>query len=255
MATLAKLSHEMFVAKETQDLLAGAEAEKHAPGSKEGAMVRVVRRNLDKATKVPTSLVVAITETSSLSEDKWQVARAENNYAAFAPWLEKLLDLKRQYAQAIAPGKPIFDTLLDDFEEGMTAADVDPLFETLKKHAVPLVAAIQSKGKKITDEVLTRNYAQPAQEAFCRYILKECGFPEDRSRLDTSVHPFCTNFSQNDVRITTRWEADWLPGSLFGCLHEMGHGFYETRHFIPTTRQRPWPAVCRLACTSHSRAL
>ncbi|HVT79752.1 MAG TPA: carboxypeptidase M32 [Phycisphaerae bacterium] len=228
LATLAKLSHEMFVASETRDLLAAAEAE--YPGnasSVPAATLRNVRRTFDKATRIPTSLIVELTETSSLSEDKWQLARANNDFTAFAPWLEKLLDLKRQYAAAIAPGKPIFDTLLDEFEEGMTAADVDPLFETLKKHAIPLVAAIQSKGKKITDEVLTRNYAQPGQEQFCRYILKECGFPEDRTRLDTSVHPFCTNFAQNDVRITTRWETEWLPGSLFGCLHEMGHGFYE----------------------------
>ncbi len=229
LATLAKLSHEMFVARETQDLLAAAEggAWQFAAGSKEQAMLRVVRRSMDKATKVPTALVVAMTETASLAEDVWQVARADNNYAAFAPWLEKLLGLKRQYAAAVMPGTPIFDALLDDFEEGMTSRDVDPLFETLKKHAIPLVANIASKGKKITDEVLTRNYAQPAQEAFCKFILKECGFPADRTRLDTSVHPFCTNFSQNDVRITTRWEADWLPGSLFGCMHEMGHGFYE----------------------------
>lgn len=228
LATLAKFSHEMFVAQETQDLLAAAEAgPRPQPGSKEAAMLRVARRSLDKATKVPTSLVVALAETASLAEDHWQVARADNNYPSFAPWLDKLLGLKRQYAAAVAPGKAIFDALLDDFEEGMTAGDVDPLFETLKQHAIPLVAAIGSRGKKITDEVLTRNYAPAGQEAFCRYILKECGFPIDRTRLDTSVHPFCTNFSQNDVRITTRWESDWLPSALFGCLHEMGHGFYE----------------------------
>ena len=229
LATLAKISHEMFVARETQDLLAAAEAEgqRHAPDSPERAMLRVARRSLDKQIMVPTTLVVELTETASRAEDVWQQARADNNYASFAPWLEKLLHLKRQYAAAVMPGTPIFDALLDDFEEGATAADLDPLFTTLKNHGVKLVAAIQDRGRKISDEVLTRNYDPAVQQTFCHFILKECGFPFDRGRLDTSVHPFCTNFSQNDVRITTRWEADWLPGALFGCLHEMGHAFYE----------------------------
>lgn len=230
LATLAKLSHEMFVSKETQDLLAAAEAEMPAGGgadSPQVAMLRVTRRALDKATRVPTALVVALTETASRGEDAWQAARANNDYAAFAPWLEKLLDLKRQYAAAVVPGVPIFDALLDDFEEGMTSAELDPVFATLKRHSVPLVAAIQERGKKITEEVLKRGYEKGAQEAFCRFILRECGFPFERGRLDTTVHPFCTNFSRDDVRITTRWEPDWLPGALFGCMHEMGHGFYE----------------------------
>ncbi len=229
LATLAKISHQMFVARETQDLLAAAEAGAgvYAPDSAERAMLRVARRNMDKATKVPTALVVALAETASRAEDVWQQARADNTYHTFAPWLDKLLDLKRQYAAAVMPGVPIFDALLDDFEEGMTAADLGPVFEKLKAHGIPLVAAIQSRGKNISNEILTHNYDPAAQQAFCAFILKECGFPFDRGRLDTSVHPFCTNFSQNDVRITTRWEANWLPGALFGCLHEMGHAFYE----------------------------
>ena len=229
LATLAKISHEMFVAKETQDLLSAAEGEvaRQAADSKERAMVRVLRRVLEKQTRVPTALIVELTETASRAEDVWQVARKENNFAAFAPWLEKLLGLKRQYAAAVMPGAALFDALLDDFEEGMTSKDLDPVFETLKGHCVPLVAAIQERGKKISDELLTRNYEIEKQREFCTYILKECGYPFDRGRLDTTVHPFCTSFSQNDVRITTRWETDWLPGALFGCLHEMGHAFYE----------------------------
>ena len=229
LATLAKLSHEMFVAKETGDLLAAAEGGLggYAADSVERAMLRVARRKFDKATKVPASLVVALAETASLAEDAWQEARAHNKYADFAPWLEKLLGLKRQYAEAIAPGKPMYNTLMDDFEEGMTTADLDPLFETLKKHGIPLVAAIAERGRKNSADLLTKNFDVEGQKKFCAFILGQCGFPADRGRLDTSVHPFCTNFSQNDVRITTRWEPNWLPGSLFGCLHEMGHAFYE----------------------------
>jgi len=229
LATLAKISHEMFVAKETADLLAAAEAEGKSFGedSDERAMLRVVRRNFDRETRVPTELVVALAETTSRGQDVWAEARAKNDFQMFAPWLQKIIELKRQYAAAIAPGLPVYDALLDLFEEGMTTRVLDPIFAALKAHGVPLVGAIQQRGKKISDEILTRNYDPKAQEKFCHYILKECGFSFERGRLDTSVHPFCTNFSQNDVRITTRWETDWLPGALFGCLHEMGHSFYE----------------------------
>ncbi|HUO07757.1 MAG TPA: carboxypeptidase M32 [Phycisphaerae bacterium] len=226
LSTLAKLSHELHVARETQDLLAAAEAEK--PGDEDHkAMLRVARRNLDKAIKVPTSLVVALKETTALAHEVWAKARTDNNYPAFAPWLEKLLHLKRQYAAAIDPRKPIYDVLHDDYEEGMTTATLDPLFATLKNETIPFVAAIQEHADRVSEEPLTRDYDPALQQKFAIDILRACGLPFDRARLDTSVHPFCTNFSPNDVRITTRYEKNWLPGALFGVMHEMGHAFYE----------------------------
>jgi len=229
LATLAKRSHELLTSKETQDLLAAAESEKPTGGGEEDhrAMLRVARRNLDKATKVPTALIVEITETTALAHEIWHKARADNNYKSFAPWLDKILHLKRQYAAAIYPNKPIYDALLDDYEEGMTTATLDPIFADLKKETIPLVAAIKEHADRVSEEPLTRDYDPAAQQTFATQILKDCGFPFDRGRLDVSVHPFCTNFSQNDVRITTRYEKNWLPGALFGCMHEMGHAFYE----------------------------
>lgn len=229
LGTLAKVAHELWTCRETQDLLAAAEGEagQYPEDSPQRAMLRVGRRDMDKAVKVPTDLVVRMTETCALSEEVWQTARAEDDYASFAPWLEKVISLKKEYAAAGAPGAPIYDALLDDYEEGMTAAVLDPLFAQLKKETVPLVAAIRNVADRVSDEVLTRDYDETAQQEFGRKILTACGFPWDRGRLDASVHPFCTNFSPNDVRITTRYERNWMPGSLFGCMHEMGHAFYE----------------------------
>ncbi len=226
LATLAKLSHELFVAPETQDLLLAAEAETPADTDQQ-AILRVVRRDMDKSTKVPTTLVVEMTETCALAEDIWQTSRAANDYATFAPWLERILRLKRQYAAAVGPGRPIYDVLLDDYEEGMTTATLNPVFETLKKETIPLVAAIRERDARVSDAVLRGEFPIAGQQAFSTRILKDCGYSFDRGRLDVSTHPFCTNFSQNDVRITTRYESHWLPGAVFGCLHEMGHAFYE----------------------------
>lgn len=227
LATIAKLTHQLLVAPETRDLLAAAESE--TPGEDARALLRVARRDFDKATKVPTSLVVELAEVCSLAEEIWAHARAEDNYPAFAPWLDRILGLKRQYAAAlgIPKGGCIYDVLLDDFEEAMTVAALDPLFAELKKQTVPLVAAIQEHADRVSAAPLTRDYDEALQEKFALAILKELGYDFARGRLDRAIHPFCTNFSHNDVRITTRYERNWLPGALFGCLHEMGHAFYE----------------------------
>lgn len=227
LSTLAKLAHEMFVARETQDLLAAAEQAGAAPGSDDAALLRVVRREMDKSTRVPASLVVALAETGSLGEEHWVVARKNNDYGEFAPWLEKILDLKRQYAHAVGFAENIYDALLDDYEEGMTARELNPLFADLREQTVPLLQAIVAHRDRVSDAVLRRDYPEPAQEKFSALVLRACGFDTERGRVDRSVHPFCTNFSIHDVRITTRYERHWLPAALFGCLHEMGHAFYE----------------------------
>ena len=229
LATLAKLAHERFVDVQTQELLAAAQAAGASlpADSDDAALLRVTQRDLDKALKVPTSLVVALTETCTLAEEHWAAARARSDYPAFAPWLEKILGLKRAYADCIGWEEHIYDALLDDYEQDMTVAQLGPLLADLRAQTVPLVQAIAAHADRVSAEVLTRDYDETRQEAFARRVIAECGFPADRGRLDRTVHPFCTNFSPNDVRITTRYERDWLPGALFGCLHEMGHAFYE----------------------------
>lgn len=226
LSTLAKFSHELFVAKETQDLLVSAEAE--APDDENArALLRITRRNLDKAIKVPLSLVVEMTETCARAESVWDKAHHTSDWASFAPWLEKIVHLKRQYAEAIGYKKRLYDALLDDFEEGVTADELDPLFESLKKETIPLVAAIREHANHVNKDIVRQSCDEVAQERFCRQVLKEMGYDFTRGRLDRTTHPFCTNFSQNDVRITTRYERDAFTNAFFSCLHEMGHAFYE----------------------------
>ena len=228
-ATLSKIRHEMFVSQHTRELLAAAQAEgKNLDAdSDDAAYLRVAVRDFDKATKVPTPLVVELARTTSLAEEVWATARQNNDFTAFAPWLEKILHLKRQYAQAIGYAEHLYDALLDDYEQGLTVRQLDPILADLKAQTVPLVQAIAQRGAAISTELLTREYDEAAQQAFCERILRACGFDFTRGRLDRTVHPFCTSFSVDDVRITTRYERAWLPGALFGCLHEMGHAFYE----------------------------
>lgn len=223
-ATLAKLSHEMLVADETGNLLEAAEAE----GGDENttALLRVARRDFDRATKTPARLVEELSRVSSLAQPAWAGARANNDYAQFASHLETLLDLTRQIALARAPQAPLYDTLLDDYEEGLTCAALEPIWAELKAATVPLVSEIAA-AKPIDDSILHRDYAPETQRAFAEKVLADCGFDWSRGRQDVSVHPFCTNFGRGDVRITTRYANNDLQSALFGSMHEMGHALYE----------------------------
>lgn len=231
LATLAKLAHERLVSPQLRDLLAAAEQEisSYPPDADERAILRITRREFDKATKVPTSLITETTEVCALAEEHWADARKNSHYPAFAPWLDRILRLKRQYVDAlgIPPGRVLYDVLLDDYEEAMTVAVLDPLFAELKSTILPLLQAIQRRGDVVSPDVLREPCDEKRQEEFALRAIKACGYDFTRGRLDRAVHPFCTNFSPNDVRITTRFELRWFPAAFFGCLHEMGHAFYE----------------------------
>jgi carboxypeptidase Taq len=227
-ATLGKIRHEMFVSDRTRDLLAAARngAGNLDPESDDAAYLRVATRDFEKATRVPTDLVVEITRVTSLAQEVWAESRKNNEFSTFAPWLEKIIGLRRQYAQVIGYSEHLYDALLDDYEQGMTVGQLDPIFAELKQHTVPLVAAILER-TPISDEALARDYDEAAQQTFSERILRACAYDFSRGRLDRAVHPFCITFAVDDVRITTRYERNWLPGALFGSLHEMGHALYE----------------------------
>lgn len=228
-ATLSKLSHELFVADETGTLLAKAEAEGVPDGedSDDACLLRVARRDFDKATRIPTELVTEMTRVTSLAQEEWAKARAADDYPAFAPWLERIVELNRRVAEALGYEARLYDALLDQYEPGMTSAQLDTVFGELKQEIVPLVRAISERADSVDPAVLHREYDEEAQKKFAEGILAECGYDFNRGRQDRAVHPFCTHFSQGDVRITTRYDRNFLPMALFGSLHEMGHGLYE----------------------------
>lgn len=226
-AVLARLAHELFTADETGSLLAASEAEGAPPESDDAALLRMARRDFDLATRLPASLVSELSRVTSLAQEEWAKARAASDYAAFAPWLQQILELERRVAAALRPGGRIYDALLDQYEPGMTAARLDTLFAGLKTGIVPLVRAIAGNAEAADDVVLHREYDEEQQRLFAEEVLRQCGYDFSRGRQDRSVHPFCTHFSQGDVRITTRYDRHFLSGALFGSLHEMGHGLYE----------------------------
>ncbi|HVF84998.1 MAG TPA: carboxypeptidase M32 [Abditibacteriaceae bacterium] len=224
-ATLSKIAHQLLTNDETSKLLEQAEREQNRDETTT-AFLRVARREFDHATKLPAELVEETSRVTSIAQEEWAKARAASDYAHFAPHLEKIVDINQRTAQALGYEEKLYDALLDQYEEGMTCAQLDPIFEQLKEASIPLIGRIaQQPG--IDDSILARDYDGETQKAFAERVLDECGFDFNRGRQDLSVHPFCTNFGRDDVRITTRLNTNDLQSALFGSLHEMGHAMYE----------------------------
>jgi carboxypeptidase Taq len=230
LSLLAGLCHERATAPEIGELLAEAERSKTSDDddSIEAANLREIRRDYDRATKLPRRLVEELSHTCTLSQHAWVEARKKSEFGTFLPWLEKIVRLKREEAQCIGYGKGVpYDALLDAFEPGMTAAEVTRVFTPLRDQLVELIAAIRDSGRQPPREILTRSYPIEAQKEFSIAAAKQIGFNFDEGRLDIAHHPFCSGFGPGDVRLTTRYNERHFPGAFFGTLHEAGHGIYE----------------------------
>ncbi len=229
LATISKIAHEMFVDEKTGKLLqeAAAEVQGMDYDSDEAALVRVVQHDYDLETRLSTELVQDLARTTTMAHEVWAKARAESNYAAFQPMLEKVYDLMRQKAEALGYQDRPYDALLDQFEPGMKTADVERLFNELRIDLVPFVAKVFERLDAVDSKMLFLNYPVDKQHEFGLKVVKQLGYDMTRGRQDPSVHPFTTNFSINDVRITTRYYPDYLPTALFGSIHEAGHAMYE----------------------------
>jgi carboxypeptidase Taq len=229
LGTLAKLTHEMMVSERMGQLLTTL----RAPGlnktlsSVDRAIVREVGRDYDRQVKLPTELVQEMTRTTAEAMPIWAEARKNSDFKAFAPTLQKIIDLNIQMAKAIGYKDSPYDALLDLYEPDLSVAQLDPLFAQLKKDLVPLVQAIAASTRPPEDKFLFKKFNTDKQMAFSREVLEAMGFDFQAGRLDLSVHPFTMGTSPNDVRLTTRVFEDNLFSCLASSMHEGGHGMYE----------------------------
>jgi carboxypeptidase Taq len=228
-AVLSQLLHELFVADETGALLAASEADLQGadPDGDDVRMLAVIRRDYDLATRVPADLVAEIARHSTLAHDIWVRARAANDFVSFAPALEKMFDLTRRQAECLGYKDHVYDALIDMYEPGMTQASVATMFADMKPHLVALTQAIAGSSKPVDDGLLHGVFPLEKQKEVTLEAVRQIGFDLSRGRQDEAAHPFCTNFSRDDVRLTTRFDAAFLPQALYASLHEAGHGLYE----------------------------
>jgi carboxypeptidase Taq len=227
-ATLSRLAHEKAVDPALGKLIdslgpygAGLPYESDA-----ASLIRVAKRDFEKAIKVPADYVARASAAGSASYDAWTRARPANDFATMAPFLERTIELAREYAGFFAPYAHIADPLIDGADEGMTTASVRALFAELRRELVPIVHAIAAQ-PAADDHALHGSFDEPAQLAFGRSVVGQIGYDFERGRLDKTHHPFATRFSSGDVRITTRVDPHDIGQSLFSIIHEAGHALYE----------------------------
>jgi carboxypeptidase Taq len=204
-----------------------------ARGELEGAPLNDVRRlaveqaaeAIGTLSRIPAGLVGAAAELKTVAQAAWSRARAANDFAAFAPLLERTMEMQREIAMAIGYGEHPYDALVTTYEPGMTWSRLRGLYGELRQGLLPLLAT--AREAKVRAEILDRAYPVERQRAFSSQIAARFGYDFNRGRLDDTVHPFEISFTRSDVRITGRFREIWLPGGLFAVWHEAGHGMYE----------------------------
>jgi carboxypeptidase Taq len=228
LALLSRLAHDRQADPSIGRLLDSLApwAEAQGADSDAAALVRVTRRDFDRATRVPSAFVERLSEHTTATYHAWERARPANDFAAVRPMLEKTVELSRELA-AYHPGcaHPC-DPLVDLAEDGMTVAAVRTLFAELRVGLVPLIAAIRSR-PEADNSCLAGDFPESAQQAFGEKVIRAFGYDYTRGRQDKTAHPYMTKLGRGDVRITTRYSNGYLPDGLFSTLHEAGHAMYE----------------------------
>jgi carboxypeptidase Taq len=228
IATIESIHHQKSTADEVGRLLEDlAESVKDMnPDSDEARLVKVAKRDYDKQTKVPNEYVAEFARVSTVAQSVWEKAKIASDFESFQPHLEKLIDLRRQYADFFKPWDHVYDPLLDDFEPGMKTKEVQEIFNTLRPRLVTLIKAIGER-EQVDKSFLSYEYPEKDQRDFGVEVISKFGYDWKHGRQDKSAHPFTTSFGLNDVRITTRFKKDYLPTAMFGTMHECGHALYE----------------------------
>ena len=229
---MGALSADMFrlaTSDEMGELLATlAEADVYRTlGEIDRRLVDEMKKDYDRNRKIPPELYREYVVLTSKAESVWEEAKANNDFASFAPYLEQIVDYTRRFIELWGVKDTPYDTLLDMYEPEMTVAELDRLFGELKARLVPLAEAIAASPHQPDTSFLQGTFDKEAQKQFSLHILKEMGFDFAAGRLDESVHPFATGLNPGDVRITTRYLPDDVVSALFGTIHECGHALYE----------------------------
>lgn len=225
ISLIASLAHERRTSPKLGEMLDELQGRVDDPVGQTN--VREVRRAYVRATKLPPELVKRLARVTVIAKEAWGKARADSNFAMFEPHLAELVELKRHVAELVGYRNERYDALIDEYEPGMTTAELDGIFLSLRDPLSDFVRQLAHAPRKPDASVLHRQFPKDGQEAFGRRIASAIGFDFTRGRLDVSKHPFCGGTGPADVRLTTRYDEKFFSTSIFGVMHEAGHGMYE----------------------------
>lgn len=235
---LASIVHQRKTDPKIGDLISRCESDATLtkPGTETAANLREMRRDYDLATKLPSELVAELAKVGSQSQEVWKEAREKSDFAMFAPWLEKMYTLIRRKAECYGSGSSalraesqpeLYDALLNEYEQGMTARQIEQIFTPLRARLSTLIQRVQDSKTKVSTKCLEVKVDPKDQHAFGQRVIEAMGFDLNAGRLDVTTHPFCSGFAPGDTRLTTRYRDEKFTDALYGTMHEAGHGLYE----------------------------
>lgn len=227
LATLSTIIHETTIGPKVGELIEQAKQES-LQSEWQQANLKWIEKQYLNATCLPSDLVTRKTQASIQCEQAWRTLRAENNWQAFAPLLEEVVNLVKQSANIRADvfNMNAYDVLLDDFSPGVSQQYIDPIFAELKTFIPEFLPKVIEKQNTLPMQDISGEFPIDQQKALGIELMRAIGFDFNYGRLDVSHHPFCGGVAE-DVRITTRYNHNEFISAMMGVCHETGHALYE----------------------------
>ena len=197
------------------------------PNSAPAVNVRELRREYERERRLPRRLVEESARVTALASQVWAEARKQNDFPKFAPWLDRIFTLAREEADAVGHNGSRYDALLDDYEPGVTTAQLSELFTDLAYQLEPMLDKVRGRRRSPRLRAFASEFPLDRQRLFGESVAAALGFDLQSGRLDTANHPFCTLIGPGDVRIGLRYHSRNFARGIFGLLHEVGHALYE----------------------------
>ena len=226
MEILSKVVYDLTASPENGELFAFLLSHREELDAQTRRELEVMKKNYDQMFKIPAEEYVAYSVLLNDAQNIWHKAKNENDFASFAPCLEKIVAFNKKFAGYYNADLAPYDALLNEYEEGMNMVTLDAFFAQLRSVIVPLIAKVQ-EAKPIDDSFLFKHYPIADQRIFSDYLMEVLGMDRSHSGIAETEHPYTTNFSNKDVRITTHYHEDNLVSSMYSVIHEGGHALYE----------------------------
>lgn len=226
MEILSQVTYDLLANPENGELLTFLEAHSGELNPQEKREVEVIRKSYDQIHRIPAEEYVAYSVLLNDAQNVWHRAKNDDDFAAFAPYLEKIVSFNRKFAGYYHPEMAPYDALLNEYEEGLNMATLDAFFAQLRRTIVPLLEKV-CQAEPIDDSFLYRHYPVEIQRKFSDYLMEVMGLDRSHCGIAETEHPYTTNFNNKDVRITTHYYEDNLVSSMFSVIHEGGHALYE----------------------------
>lgn len=236
-AELSRIDYQLTTAPETVEMLETLMAAREELDAVTRRKVEEYWRSYDRTRRIPEEEFVAYQRLSIKADDVWQTAKETNDFALFEPYLQEMFDTLKRFARYWEPDKAPYETMLDNYERGLTTAACDEFFAALRQKLVPLIQRVTAHADRVDDAPLHADFPIPIQREFSDFVMDVMGIDRSHCTIGETEHPFTINFSRDDVRITTHYHADMVASSLFSVIHEAA---------TPCTSCTPagsWPAA------------